>query len=179
MRILNRIFTILLTATIVLCQMPISQNASAESENKKKRIIVSLGDSYSSGEGISPFYGQEIKTYDSVDDIKNNLDWLAHRSTLAWSGQLVLDGLKMSEHPDNWYFEAVSGAEIKHLGVDDSYQNNAYKIIEKRQSKKLKAGTSTVDDVMAERSYMDYSELEKENQTKTVSYIEIKADDNK
>lgn len=30
-----------------------------ETENSGKNIIVSLGDSYSSGEGIEPFFGQD------------------------------------------------------------------------------------------------------------------------
>ncbi len=38
--------------------------------------MVSLGDSYSSGEGIEPFYGQNEPTADKV----KNQDWLAHRS---------------------------------------------------------------------------------------------------
>ena len=38
--------------------------------------MVSLGDSYSSGEGIEPFYGQNESTADKV----KNQDWLAHRS---------------------------------------------------------------------------------------------------
>ena len=40
------------------------------------RIMVSLGDSYSSGEGIEPFYGQN----DAVSQKVQNQDWLAHRS---------------------------------------------------------------------------------------------------
>lgn len=51
---------------------------AAEDENKQK-IMVSLGDSYSSGEGIEPFYGQNEKISKKV----NNPDWLAHRSEKA------------------------------------------------------------------------------------------------
>lgn len=87
--------------------------------SKSDRIIVSLGDSYSSGEGILPFYGQ-------LDDDGNekpitarvtNKDWLAHRSTKAWPGLLTLPTVgKMADNRDtHWFFVAASGAETKHL----------------------------------------------------------------
>lgn len=207
MKSLRKFFAIVSAAVIVLCEIQVPHKASAESENKEKRIIVSLGDSYSSGEGIEPFYGQKKTNtydsindiayrsnlaYDSIDDIKNNLDWLAHRSTLAWSGQLVLDGLKMSEHPDNWYFEAVSGAEIKNLGVDESYLDNALEIINKKKDKQLKSGYIAQVDVQSEynkqlafssplwneeKQQWEEKKWEQEKQSKTVSYIEeIKKD---
>lgn len=77
------------------------------------RIIVSLGDSFSSGEGIPPFYGQT-----TLEEKVENHDWLAHRSTLSWSGQLTLPGVSgtMADHRgENWFFVATSGAETKHL----------------------------------------------------------------
>lgn len=86
----------------------------AEEEADEKRIMVSMGDSYSSGEGIPPFYGQDDQRYEKV----NNPDWLAHRSQKAWSGMLSLPSVsgKMSDHKDdNWFFVAASGAETKHL----------------------------------------------------------------
>lgn len=87
--------------------------------SKSDRIIVSLGDSYSSGEGILPFYGQ-------LDDAGNEAplsarvsdpDWLAHRSTKAWPGLLTLPSVgKMADNRDtHWFFVAASGAETKHL----------------------------------------------------------------
>ena len=97
---------------------------------KESKIIVSLGDSYSSGEGITPFYGQEKELAEKVQDH----DWLAHRSTKNWSGRLTLpsvDGAMAENKAEietvnnpvdetenenkNWYFVAVSGAKIKHL----------------------------------------------------------------
>lgn len=80
-------------------------------------IVVSLGDSYSSGEGIEPFYGQSggwgTKNY--------NQDWLAHRSTKSWPSLLEVPGYSgtMSNYHESgsgstaacqWYFGAVSGA---------------------------------------------------------------------
>ena len=94
--------------------------------------VVSLGDSYSSGEGIEPFYGQED------NELKHeNEDWLAHRSTKSWPSKLIIPGyegesgnntlgdykynneVSESENSDSsqilqnnceWYFVASSGA---------------------------------------------------------------------
>ncbi|MGN0539076.1 MAG: VWA domain-containing protein [Candidatus Fimenecus sp.] len=91
-----------------------SISAFANDDKKGSRIIVSLGDSYSSGEGVEPFYGQDQPVGEKVHD----LDWLAHRSEKSWSGQLTLDGVsgKMHDHRnENWFFVATSGAETKHL----------------------------------------------------------------
>ncbi|MBO4298136.1 MAG: hypothetical protein J5998_04995 [Clostridia bacterium] len=77
-------------------------------------IIVSLGDSYSAGEGIEVFYGQE-KSYDIR---KRNPDWLAHRSQESWPGRLVFPGVPgtMKDYRDaNWYFVAASGATTNEL----------------------------------------------------------------
>ena len=78
-------------------------NIYAKTDTKGSRIIVSIGDSYSSGEGIEEFYGQNESTTNKV----HNQDWLAHRSEKSWSGRLTLDGVKgsMSENRNtNWYF---------------------------------------------------------------------------
>ena len=95
-------------------------------------IVVSLRDSYSSGEGIEPFYGQDADMKDKGKDP----DWLAHRSELSWSGRLTvegmpegttlkdykvkvdLDGNRINYQEGNdfyWYFVASSGAETKHF----------------------------------------------------------------
>ncbi|HBI53227.1 MAG TPA: hypothetical protein DDX72_10680 [Ruminococcaceae bacterium] len=87
------------------------------------RIIVTLGDSYSSGEGIKPFYGQDEKVSDSAV----NQDWLAHRSSKAWAGMLTLDGVNgtMADHRGtNWYLAAASSAEIKHLTQTQEIEYN-------------------------------------------------------
>ena len=87
-------------------------------------VMVSLGDSYSSGEGVEPFY------YSERADRYTQPDWLAHRSRLSWPGKLQLpDGrgnrLVMAQNKafysnktksynsfskNNWYFVASSGA---------------------------------------------------------------------
>lgn len=81
---------------------------------EKSTVIVSLGDSFSSGEGIPPFYGQD----DTLQNKVNNQDWLSHRSQKSWPGQLTLQRVrgKMSENRNtNWYFVATAGATTEHL----------------------------------------------------------------
>ena len=90
-------------------------------------IVLSLGDSYASGESIEPFYGQNKKTLDKIKDE----DWLAHRSTKSWPSMIRIPdeyGILsdcMSDHKiDNhrsssaniqWYFVASSGATTEHI----------------------------------------------------------------
>ncbi len=102
-----------LTACLSLPQYGAAAYGNSESGNGSS-IIVSLGDSYSSGEGIEPFYGQDK----DVDSKVGDQDWLSHRSKKSWSGRLKLPGVSgtMSDHRnDNWYFTAVSGAETEHM----------------------------------------------------------------
>ena len=110
--------------------------SSAENEPQTTQmsgVIVTLGDSYSSGEGNEPFYGQPEDLdylYDEIDDLiaafrskVKNKDWLAHRSQESWGGLLQHPALDkpMSEYHDTgdlqnkWFFYAASGAETKHL----------------------------------------------------------------
>lgn len=80
-------------------------------------IVVSMGDSYSSGEGIEDFYGQNESTESKV----KNKDWLAHRSEKSWPGQLVVGNsgqmknyfVRTMGSSYEWYFVASSGAETK------------------------------------------------------------------
>lgn len=94
-----------------------------EGENSEP-IMVSLGDSYSSGEGIEPYY------YSRNADRYEQPDWLAHRSRFSWPGRLKLtdsNGQRLimwqnkafynektksydSYNKNNWYFVASSGA---------------------------------------------------------------------
>ncbi|MBQ1392315.1 MAG: hypothetical protein IIY81_02020, partial [Lachnospiraceae bacterium] len=57
--------------------------------NDEPIIVVSMGDSYSSGEGIEPFYGQKENDNPNGKDLSrfakiDNDDWLAHRSMYSW-----------------------------------------------------------------------------------------------
>ncbi len=125
------IFRIL--SVLVLCGLvsgfSLKSRAEKEesSENNDPVIIVTLGDSYSSGEGVLPFYGQDQEAEVKVRDN----DWLAHRSTKSWSSLLEIptsDGGSSgpigqyredpyqhkyeSADPEHyqWYFAASSGA---------------------------------------------------------------------
>lgn len=108
----KRILVIILVVSIEVSSTYMTGFA-AKGDNERQ-IIVSMGDSYSSGEGIEKFYGQD----EDVSKKVNNPDWLAHRSEKAWSGMLSLpnvDGV-MSEHRNtNWFFVAASGATTQNI----------------------------------------------------------------
>ena len=111
-----------LTMALLLALAP-SANASP-----RHPIVVSLGDSYSSGEGIPPFYGN-----DDPNKYENS-DWLAHRSMLSWPGllsvsgpneQIVLRESRASADNDwsgNWYFAAASGAKVCDLASEQQIE---------------------------------------------------------
>ncbi len=108
----HKFFSALLSACMILsCAAGLCAPAQAASGGK---IIVSLGDSYSSGEGLPPFYGQDKAAAEKVSDP----DWLAHRSAKSWPGRLKLKDVSgtMADHRGtNWYFAAASGATTEHL----------------------------------------------------------------
>ena len=123
------IFAGLLSAVIWPMQV------KADIDYGKETIMVSMGDSFSSGEGITPFYGQDLTLAKKV----KNEDWLAHRSEKSWAGQLELSGLKkamkdyktdyrnnetVEDQDAQWYFVAASGAETKHISKEP--QNKKY-----------------------------------------------------
>ena len=94
-------------------------------------IVVSFGDSYASGEGIEPFYGQDKPLSQRVYD----QDWLAHRSSLSWPALIRVPGYSgtMSNYrrtgPSTagvqWYFAAASGAVTSdvYLGTQNKKAN--------------------------------------------------------
>ena len=84
-KILKRVGISTLIVMFVIFSMPVLCYAS-ESNKVERKIMVSMGDSYSSGEGIPPFYGQKEKFSKKVE----NPDWLAHRSEKAWPSMLEL-----------------------------------------------------------------------------------------
>ena len=107
---------IALACLLLLTAIPQRVGVKAKEVYRPSQIIVSLGDSYASGEGILDFYGQEKELSKKVKDP----NWLAHRSKKSWSGQLRLPFVKgkMSDHhgkETHWYFVASSGAKTKHL----------------------------------------------------------------
>ena len=110
-KIIKRVLTLVTVMALVLTGLSFTEPVDAKAATSAgKKIVVSLGDSYSSGEGIEPFFGQDNPTEEKVEDE----DWLAHRSKKAWSSLLKIDGQKMTKD-DNWFFVAASGAEVGNL----------------------------------------------------------------
>lgn len=110
---LNKGIGLVMAACLLAFSFSSRVNAE-EVENRGKNIIVSLGDSYSSGEGIEPFFGQDEEMSEKI----NNEDWLAHRSEKSWSSLLTLPGVDgtMYENKDEyWFFRAASGATTDNL----------------------------------------------------------------
>ncbi len=124
------ILTGILIAAMALPASSFTAAASSATDDGTMPVVVSLGDSYSSGEGIEPYYGQ-----DSVDkyDIE---DWVCHRSELSWPGMLEINGTTLSSvrgtnyscadglvstegTRENWYFGAVSGAVTQNIYSDN------------------------------------------------------------
>ncbi|MBO7406901.1 MAG: VWA domain-containing protein [Clostridia bacterium] len=92
-------------------------------------VIVSLGDSYSAGEGIEKFYGQD----EPYNKKKQNSDWLAHRSENSWPGMLRLpavEGTMAENRGTNWFFVAVSGATTEHM-KGHQYKDTSSNIFDK------------------------------------------------
>lgn len=121
-KIMKRIVKILLLATIMLLELS-TNTFAGELRSEDSSVIVSMGDSYSSGEGIEPFFGQDLPLSLKV----KNYSWLAHRSENAWSGMLSLPSLSgtMSENADNWYFVAASGATT--ANINGIFEKTYYK----------------------------------------------------
>lgn len=119
---------IVLSLVVVQC-IPCSIDACAVSDfDDGKLIVVSLGDSYSSGEGIEPFYGQNKEFKEKIKDD----NWLAHRSELSWAGRIHIAGMPEGKTLNDynvdagkadadssiqWYFRASSGAKTWHLST--------------------------------------------------------------
>lgn len=121
-------------------------------ESDKVGVIVSLGDSYSSGEGIEPFYGQDKP----MEEKKEDEDWLAHRSELSWPGQLTLPGMEgtFSDYKDeNWFFKASSGAKTENMSGTQTkeYNRDGYK-----GSKNLAGQLEIFKEINANGENVDY-----------------------
>ena len=133
---LFKFLSLLLVVSLLIPCIPLTIGAE---ESSDPVIVVSLGDSFSSGEGIEKFYGQDKPWAEKVKDP----DWLAHRSKNSWPSLLeipkqdgtvsskmyyyrVMDGVTPSEEY-KWYFAAVSGAVTKNINfIDESLPANTY-----------------------------------------------------
>lgn len=100
-------------------------DAAAFTDTSDDLIVVSMGDSYSSGEGNEPYYVAGESYDELISNPEHLADFEAHRSDLAWTANLVIDGVRLGDHrvcessdPSDsvkWYFTAASGAEIRHI----------------------------------------------------------------
>ncbi|MBQ7961299.1 MAG: hypothetical protein IJ289_01760 [Clostridia bacterium] len=128
-RLLIKTLSLVITMILLLEAFPYSTETKAYNSDSD-RVIVSLGDSFSSGEGLGDYYNtyldkknKETPIYDKntpIEEKVTNEDWLAHRSTLSWPGRLTLngvDGTMADNRNTHWFFAAVSGAETKHLNT--------------------------------------------------------------
>lgn len=111
------------TESVVVADADVEQDetlkAEADANIQRSGVVVSMGDSFSAGEGIEPFYGTRASTGIAFED------WLAHRSQESWPGQLVVPGigeLRSSKYGNcddpHWYFVAASGAVISNVTND-------------------------------------------------------------
>lgn len=106
MKFIQRMISFILTTTVLVTMAAVNISPV---QAKQAPIVVSMGDSYASGEGTDIFYGSPTAAMGS----KDFCDWLAHRSPKVWSGQLVFDSLtgSLADHKDkNWFLIASSGA---------------------------------------------------------------------
>ena len=76
-----KMFSITVVVTLLVSVIPCF-SITAKAEEKDDRIIVSMGDSFSSGEGIEDFYDYDKPLENRIQ----SQDWLSHRSKNAWSG---------------------------------------------------------------------------------------------
>lgn len=86
---------------------------------KDEVIVVSMGDSYSSGEGVEPFYDQDLPLGEKI----YSQDWLSHRSQNSWGSKLGVNVQKMVRN-QNWFFVAMSGAIVN--SIDESISTKTY-----------------------------------------------------
>lgn len=116
-KLFKKVMSTALVSALFISALPMNATAA----NDDTMIVVSLGDSYSSGEGIPAFYGQDKAWEDKIYDE----DWLAHRSTKSWPGMLEIPGVSGKLRDYNikqtnsskckWYFGAASSAETIHI----------------------------------------------------------------
>jgi len=126
---LKRMSVLLYIALFFLAMFPLSPVVSAK--EARDYVMVSLGDSFSSGESIEKFYFQDKSVAEKVQE----QDWLAHRSEKSWPGLLMLPSSKANDKivmsaskGTNWHFVATSGATTEHL--DGTFKKDYKKFVD-------------------------------------------------
>lgn len=136
---IHSMICICICAILLFSAMPVyatglsTGSSDISGQSSSMPVVVSLGDSYSAGEGIEPYYDQYSDQYAGPTYKYTSEDWIAHRSTLAWPGFLKFNGVQLNEvratnpsvsvglHPalgaenGSWYFAAVSGAVSENI----------------------------------------------------------------
>lgn len=136
MQLITKLMSVLMINVLIISLSSI--RAYAQDKNTDPLIMVSLGDSYSSGEGIEPFYGQEKALNEKVKDD----NWLAHRSMYSWPSLLSVPGMSGTMKDYNmdhirkstdceWYFRASSGATTGNINgaTTDEYEGKQKKTV--------------------------------------------------
>lgn len=156
-------------------------------------IVVSLGDSYSSGEGIPEFYGQDLELTDKV----KNQDWLAHRSMHSWASRLEFQDVgkigqyrvdyangESSNAAVQWYFAASSGATTDHINLANQKagkgkQNKTYyKYTEAKGISQALLGVTQIPNIEGEDNYLPnqldvFDMINTNNGTGVVDYVTL------
>lgn len=136
--LIKRMSSIAFCFAILFSLLPCNIAGATEVSTNNVPIIVSMGDSFSSGEGIEPFYGED--EFWIADKVRNE-DWLAHRSKKSWGGMLTLPSVSgpMVQHRNteveasdtNWFFTAVSGATTEHISKKKQLKSYWHNLIHK------------------------------------------------
>ena len=115
MKPLKKLSLLLLCLCLILPTLSFAAKAdNNNTEDDGIPTVVSLGDSYASGEGVPPFYGQDAPLEEKV----KNERWLGHQSQKAAAGQITFEGMKgtMSDYlGTKWFFSASSGSTTDHI----------------------------------------------------------------
>ena len=169
-RLFPRILSLILVFLMYVSIFPVPVSTKA-ADTSSDRVIVGLGDSFSSGEGIEPFYDQDLPIEQKI----KSQDWLAHRSTKAWSGLLTLNDddsgicyqMNLSKYDKNepneeahWYFAATSGAETINLyseQIKNYYLKSGNKIY--NDSEKITEQLKIFEEVKNNNQKADYVTL--------------------
>ena len=110
----KQVIKVLGFVSVMICVLVMPHVARAAQDTP---IVVSMGDSFSCGEGLEPYYGQD-------DPYKYwNQDWVAHRSTRSWNARLKAEGqtfASLKANPINPSYEDVKDQLMV------SYDNSAW-----------------------------------------------------
>lgn len=166
----NSIICLCLCVILLASSMPVYAESYSAKQSSSMPFVVSLGDSFSAGESIEPYYDQ----YTDTSYKYTSEDWIAHRSTLAWPGLLEINGVRLNEvratnlsvseglHPakgvenGSWYFAAVSGATSEHI-YSENDENRQDKTVVHAEAKTVvneRGEEETVAEILWDSEYV-------------------------